>query len=554
MSHIIFYAFTAYILCIYSALIPNCFSEQNDDAVVYEINGIKIKNFEVDKYFNKHKTNNSENIDSLAIINNFENDLYFLADAYDKELDKNPDVINVTKNMEVTLLTQVGGYVYNEYVTRKINVSESDIQIAYDKRNKFLDMDVLKFNSYDDYKKVLDKCCLDSIRTQDDFYKVLNIKNNYDLFEFRNYYACWPFVNYWEIRNYFFYLPANSVSSVAKSSKGIFVFFVKKTELKKQKPLDDNERNKIKSSLSEIEKQLHELEYYKIIDDQANIFFCNDNLSQFMDRAITINDFSTIDKKAFFNLIELELMRYSYKGEVYSVTVSEFIDYYNDMLIKNNLYRLDDLKLSLKEIPYEKYLYDMAKELGFTNDSFLIMRMETFLHKEMIMKYVEKYFHSDIEINDQKLNTYYNKNILKFSGPNKIITTVIFFDNPGNAINSTPLINNLSDDQISKIKVRGMLSYCPNSVITYSDTIKYPRSAIQQLYSLRENEISSPFFCDGKTLLFIKRKDFGSYPKPFEFVRETLIRNILKEETNIQKLRNIRDLKQKYKLIKYEKE
>jgi hypothetical protein len=100
------------------------------EEIVLEIPPVKITRYEYEKnlneYINNYK-NTNENDPSEEDFNTWKKDfidrMYLLTDLCTQGFDKRRDVINVVNSMERIILTQENGLVYNEFVTKKINVS-----------------------------------------------------------------------------------------------------------------------------------------------------------------------------------------------------------------------------------------------------------------------------------------------------------------------------------------------------------------------------------------------------------------------------------------------
>ena len=175
------------ILLVLSLLLvqPGCdYIRKNDhisERTILKIGDLQISEYEVQNIYKKFKLEYQRKYrrsptkeDVNLLLNRFVDNTYILAEAVYQGLEQDEKMEKEIQRTFRYILTQPGGLLYKEIVENNVMVSHSEIKEAYEKNNKILHFEYLKFKSIEElsfkiavkvtpYKKVIRsieyRCC-----------------------------------------------------------------------------------------------------------------------------------------------------------------------------------------------------------------------------------------------------------------------------------------------------------------------------------------------------------------------------------------------------------
>ncbi len=359
----------------------------------------ELKSF-LDAYIEKHK--NSSLLNEKEIINNgineFINDTYFLADAYDKEIDNITSLNERIVRTSRFLMVQKYGPLYQEIIEKKVIITTEELQEAIMKRKRivkakyiimpkiFLE-NLLKIDSVNycldliTFQKIMsDSCVLRNIKIVDQ-----------DII--------YPFLLFSKTVNDEIYnLKIGEITKpILLGDKVCYV--LKKADSLNFEAEDQENRQKILSSLKiQKRKEIEKTHEEKISSDVITIKN-EKNISKFAGFIVTINLMKEDIDNALHCCIVDTLMKINIAGLDTFITVGNFINYYKYLPVKRLIKTKEDINDYLDIIKNEEYEYRLAQKLSLYKTDSFINEIKNYKHKCMINEVKRYYSSKDIPAN-----------------------------------------------------------------------------------------------------------------------------------------------------------
>jgi hypothetical protein len=249
--------------------------------------------------------------------------------------------------------------------------------------------------------------------------------------------------------------------------------------------------------------------------------------------------------------LKLVLMRFFINDSAIIYTGRDYWDYVHYFPYVNSGYAqkevIDD---NLKDHVIRQYLYCVADSIGILKDIKFCLDKRIFVNKQLRYYYDITEFQKYISVTDKELSDYYEQNKATYKSHKVSVLSILTFRNEEAAITN----RNAVSDIISRGRyfalndtslLKGLLSYQPNLRIE-NNSRSFPPELINNIFSLPENQLSTPFNYNNNYLLFFVTKREGAAIHEFSEVKDQIKTKLINDKFN--KLRNQRvlDLKKKY--------
>ncbi|MCK5169864.1 MAG: peptidyl-prolyl cis-trans isomerase [Bacteroidales bacterium] len=510
------------------------------DNIVLKVGNIEITKYEFDKNKKRYYDPNSGK-SYMEWLDEFINEAYFLADAFDNKFDT---VATINKNLDIvacSMVGRVGGYLWNKVEEPKLVFSDSEIEKIYKKRDKVFFLEYLSFTDEKAIAMLLKNDTV--IKTATDFNRLIDICRPNNSVIIKNGAFLYPFDELEPVKDIIFGLNQGDVTPLIRVYDKIVAIHLLKTENTKQQPFTF-EKDQIKRVLREIKTtQLTDKKRIEIFN-KAHIII-NEKLEDTVFKIINDTQYDFCK-----NTLTDTLMRYTLENQPKYLLIKDFVYYY-----RNNpfLYFVEE-KQMLRNILYdfveEQYLFTEAENLGVTKETGYILDKKNYKNKLILGYYYRNKFYNNVNVSDDELQVYYNDNKQNFTGANSCNVSVFTFNDKQSATKnlgylyskiSTGKFKDISDTTI----VKGLISYKRDIKIDKDNKI-YPQELTRDIFNAPLNQLEGPIDYNNVCILFVKTKQEGKKIKPFEEIKEEIRNIITDDKADVLKKQKIKELKEKY--------
>jgi hypothetical protein len=528
-----------------------CYAQESiNQEVVLNVGPVQITKYEFEKNFNRVFPASAENNQSQKKewIKYYINQTYFLADAYLKgyidDQRVNYDVTRVGKYM----LTQPYGLYEQKTLFSAIKITEQEIFREYEKRSKYL-VSYFFFKSANE----MNNCFSNKIpKTKKEFESAVKMHTELRYNNFFDDTLLCP-CQFNEKRIGLDTIQENQVSQPFVTPEGIYLFLIKKKGNIPEK-YNETEKKKITEYLTtqkkdSIRKKNQEqlLKTLSIVSDSAIVKDIV-NRSQ-KDIHYRQNNYA-IDKTLFEDIQGKKLFEYKDGEIIKSVNLSEFINYFNQRIIREPISEQSIINTYIENFPVEEIYYKEALNLGMDKEIKYQMDEKNYRNNVINYYYDKDNFYDSIKIPDQEIIDFYYKNINQFRDTDAINISVFYFNTIENAQKTIRLIKNIKNlnDTLNYLKENnGLLEYnLKEDFSNLENLYKHRISSILKKLSI--NELSKPIEIKGRFLVIRKYVEPGVRTKPFIEVKADVRESIYQRKLEKMKAQRLSQLKQKFEL------
>jgi hypothetical protein len=542
-------------------------TDNNDDykEVVLDIPPVIITRYEYKKNLNE-LINNYKNTNkaepSEEILNNWRKEflekMYLLAGLKDEGFDKRQDVLNTVNSMERVIITQEHGLVYDEFVTKEVNVSEEAVKAAYEKSGKHIKVEYLKFpdKSYLTSMSSISKTN-GKIETKDDFNTLASACKGHSQIKYGTVEFVWPYFGIKNIAEKMYNLEKDEIIQPTEMADGIYVYCAKEVYYAEKLPYEKISP-RIKMILEENEKTVLRNTFYSKVDaavfshvDEAacDKFINKYDIELFKD----YNESRRAEKlnMQFKDILEDTMLIFSINSVNSILTVEGFLNHYSHMLMLPIFTNQSDLSNYLLGYVREEYLLQLADSLGIKQSIKFQLDKTNYKNKTILGFFEARDLLPNIQVSGDEIEIYYGEHQQDYLSGETAKISVYTFDSERNAkIGRMGLMRGMKNtppESEGKPQYEGLKQLDSNVVVTRNDG-KYSKEIIRVIFNLKDDQISSPLKSSGDFIVIKKIKETGSTVKPIEEVRDDIIQSIKKMKCDKIKNEKILLAKKRYQI------
>jgi hypothetical protein len=501
---------------------------------------LKIDNLIITKYeFEKNKERYFQaGTNYKKWINEFIEESYFLADAYNKKYDTLAKINTQLYYTSIAMISKVDGYLWERDEKPKLQFSNSEIKDVYKKRNQVFYMEYLWFPTEESIIETLGK---NTIETETDFIRASNITRSKKGIILENRAFTYPFDELFDSRNYIFAMEEGQISEPLKAKKGFFIVHLIQKEETKQKDYKVDKKRIVETLKAQKTQELITQKQSEVYSETA--IRINNNNCQNIVKCIETNKFGSFEKDT------LAVYDLNNKQEV--ILVQDFQEYLtNSPFISSGISDSSAVKQTIKDLVIQKYNFFNARNTGILDDIKYQLDEKNYCNKLILNEYLNNEVFSKANVNETELQDYYQKiSKEKALAEECTITTYTFKTEQGAYGNIHYIDKLLNEGKIVTIKdsthIFGMKK-CNQNILVKPNDNNLPASAIQQIFSAPINKIYGPFQMDDDYVLFLKTEERGSRIAPLDEIKEELVFEIKQMKLASLKTELLNELKNKY--------
>ena len=514
--------------------------KQIDDEIILTAGQVEITRYEFEK--NKSREFDPQRSSYQQWLNNYLDETYLLAEAYAMRCDSLPEIQKTVHYATLTMIGEVGGYLWNKVEEPKLNLSRSQVKKVYKKRNRVFHLEYLLFPDGKTMSESLGNNTI--INNNSDFDAAVNRCKKDSSVRYSKIALLYPFSSLYPLKDFIISLKEGEISKPLKTYNGIYIIRASKIEACDLKPF----RTEYKKFLGELQQYLR---MQLIKGKQAEIF----SQANIWINPSTVNEIWLLlqeDQQLQENYDENNdtVLLYSLQNKRIALKLNGFTDYFSHLPFRQVIKNQQMLHQIFENYVIEQYLYIEAEKQGILKDKEFILDRKNFRNKVMINYYINNIVRSKIHITEQDALDYYQNNRQKYSEPQSCIFSVIKFKDYTTAYlkyNSiAQMLKAGSTDILSDTDLKNSVVSYDSSTVLHRSTKDYPSDIIKTIFNLPVDQVSLPFNFDNTGLLFVKRSESDKRISPFVEVKEMIVNSLADEELKKQLIRTTEILKTKY--------
>lgn len=515
-----------------------------DDRIVLSISKVSITGYEIEKHLaiarDMHRQKNNTTATDTEIgqwINSFIDRCYLLADAYSKGYDTIPETNRWVKAMEHYIISHPGGLL-DDKLTRV--PTEKEIMEGLQKNARKVCYRYLKFPNYNRALDFLDGNIF--LKNNAEFENAIGkaaansfIKTGEDSVQ-------WPFWKHGEREENILNLKKGEVSSLQNFSDGFYIVQVRRIEIIDTSTLAPQLRRFIAEFIRRNKREKARTDYYARVMREAEIILNNVVVEQLEDHLRSKGAINRFDETMFNDLRSRPIFTYHINGKQEQVSAAEWMDYYNDIPMRQELLPGPQLKSYLELMVYDEYAYRKAAELGITMEPGFILDRENYKKNIVWFIYEREELMKSINITEDDIKKTYESNKQQYTEATDALVSVFHFASRREAIQGIPGIREAILDSSVKMKAKKIEWH---KSVHYKDGF-FNDSIVSVIFSMKDGDISGPLYTGQDFVIIHKGPETGSRIKDLNELRQAITKQLKEERLAEKKRLYLQHLKKKY--------
>lgn len=529
--------------------------DEVSDEIVLKVGSVEITKYEFEKNKKQFEQSNTQ-IGSKALktwLNGFIERAYILADAYKKRYDTIQSLNKTLNYASADQIAKVNGYVWAKVEEPKLQVSESELKEAYEKRDQLYHIEYLYFPNIELLDSVLknDK----AVKNPAQFNHLIQASKENTTIKYNNDSFLWPFDFFEPVKEKIYSLNEGDVVGPLNLPDGYYILHLVKKEKKMQQTFD-KEKDPIVWQIRDARTlQIAEAKQKEIFS-KTNIVINEDEVNKLSGqlKKLQINQIrensGSIDKKMQNEV----LMTYSINKSQKCYAVRDFMDYIRYApVLAGDYYQKEAIMECLHDQIIAQYIFLVADSLGILKEKKYLLDRKNFMNNLLETYYDDKEFFKQITITDKEISDYYENNKTSYTiGKVSIVSFLTFKDKDAAIENRSRVEQIVYSGQFYNLKdtstLKGLITYQPNLKIEFTNK-EYSPEIINQIFSLQENQVSMPIEQNKNYILFFVTKRDGQRIKELNEVKEQLKMELTGKKIDGLKSKRVTELKKKYPMV-----
>jgi hypothetical protein len=515
---------------------------------------LKVGCLEITKYeFEKNKTRDLvvNGTDSSALFNstklavwkkNYINKCMIIADAYSKQYDTIKSIQKSIKHVGNYMMVQRYGYLWKQTISPIVDANKVVTDEKIEKRKKLFYFDYVASKNIEELVKLTNPDTL--VQNNAEF---LNLKNQYPQNKAisTGYFSSqWPFLAFWKYRDYIFNMKEGSVSKLFVFEDNYMYLYLDHieeitiTEKEKANLLTElqlgTEEELIKKGTVEMEAKCRP----KLNQTNLNI------IGQFLAKGNSISEFKN----------DIELIQFYINDTLMKIGTKDFIDYYSNLVVRDEIRDTEKLISYLNEFYGDKYLINEAKKLNLFNSDIFKLDQKNYQNNVFFGKYLEDEILKDIKVDSAEITKYFLNNKANFKQPKTIVASMYLFNKSADAsIGANKIAELLIKKESAKTHdstiINGLCQFIPNVKIDLENPEPYSEEFINTLITTPVGRIAQRSVVhQNKYVVLFKIEESGESYKKLKDVSNYIEYQIKAEKGEIKRQTLVSQLKTRYKV------
>ena len=440
---------------------------------------------------------------------------------------------------------------FNDVVTKNIVIRGEEVSDTYEKRANTYTISYLQFIDNCDCVRIFES---DFIKKNADAFDILVMKyKNNDNVLFNTVSLIWPFSLFRDKMEEIFALKVGETSGPIELNSAVFVVHLDSIRPNHQEPFEVEylniqrtlQNHKRVCLMDEYETELYQKAQTQIDLNAVELFLTTHLQSLF---PYVIDDF------LFYDSGDIELAYYYFNDDLVTITIHDFIEFYNTYEPRRNLNTLNDCINYIEEMVFYKCAFQDAVNRGLTNDTLYRLDVKVSERQIMLRAYDNYVLDPMIIISDQEIQATYEEQIADYEdGEYAHISWLLF----GSEYDAERFVSKItesqrSDKQFSFLNDPSFVSNAQSVIL--KETIPYnskefPSYYVNAVFKMTDGAISAPWKINSKFYIIFKHSESGQRIKSLDEVRDQIVQQLKREKLVIIKDEILPKLMKKYILI-----
>ena len=310
---------------------------------------------------------------------------------------------------------------------------------------------------------------------------------------------------------------------------------------KSDSPLYKNIRDKVKTS--QAAKEIAVDNYNDSIIRRASIIINRSALALFDPMLIRDKKVKIISKADVTGNLNKELAAYNATdGKRTNITINEFTDYYNSLVLRKILKDTADLRFYLKQMALNGYIRKDAEKLGVQNEPEFKLNKKNFTDNVVYEKYRQDRL-GNSPVSETELKQAYNTIKDRATRPTGIVYSILTFENLPNAVKAMRLLQKTPTDtslQLNKLSSKWQVKLIEGRK-QIADTLK------NILFRMKPGQVSFPIEVNNQFVILKLESATGNKPLLINDMRPYLQSIAMEKRKNDNQQNHMSELEKKYK-------
>ena len=264
-----------------------------------------------------------------------------------------------------------------------------------------------------------------------------------------------------------------------------------------------------------------------------------------------------IEKRTYMDILGEVIMSFNLEGEFREITVEDFVEHYQNQLIRRWINSRIKLNNFLKDWVIIECGYREAEKLGITQTKKFVLDRKNYKFDLVYNKFIRNDLENKIIVDDSEIEQVYQNRIDSFKDGTEVSLSVFRFDSRATAFPEYMKLDKLSSKGIQcevdlPDSTIGLIGKDLEITLTH-DSEKFTPKVMELLFRAGDNSVIRT---SGRTDIIFKHSESGSRLKPLEEVRGEIEKQLRQEKLEIMKKELLDELKKKYTIennIDYDK-
>ncbi len=450
------------------------------------------------------------------------------------------------------ILLQRGGLLYTKLIKQQVRVTPATVEEAKQHLDTLCEVEYVMFNSKEELRRILGNDT--SINTTEDFQRAVQQCSNYPEIIHHTMTWSWLSDSFVLLRDSIYALQEGRPSQFLVDGKKRLMLIVNKRMAAPYYVSQDTGFEKaIIPAIAYIEEKRLSDKFDDDIYSAAQLQINDDTIQQIWSRInnTTITFFDTTQFKDCTNHI---IMSYYIDTSLVRVTVGDFMNFYNNRVMRDFITQKIQLYDLLYDIAWEENAMLFVKRHSIDKDSNYVRRRMLYKQLLVVDYFLKHNMHH--HSTDEELRAIYKKSLMRFNDGEYAIINIYTFSEFRDAIMGRLMLMNLIDKgdsitELDKSSLKGLVKAEMHARLHYRDT-RFNKKTMASIFDLKEKYVLPPIQTIDSVYVVIQKEGIeGERFKDFENVKE-----ILRAENEAEELRQIKnevrkDLLKKFKIIVY---
>lgn len=287
-------------------------------------------------------------------------------------------------------------------------------------------------------------------------------------------------------------------------------------------------KNEIKKTLRKVEVRE---QYQKTIEKKARIKINATILLQLQKFLQSHGPLHEFDKVSLVNLLQANIMSYKENFKSKTVSVDQFMDYYNFLPLKKEIKNSDDLVYYIKSMVFDAYAYKKAQEYGLTQENKFLLDKENYKNEVIYYLYNKNVLNRGLNVSDEEVKNIYDLNRFKFKQAKDVNVSIYYFEDRNNALLG---MFRIKRGNVDITNLQGLENIERNKILNYQSNV-FSDSIKSLIFDLKIDRPSKPILTNGKFMVVVKESESGKRIKSLDEVEDILVKKIEDRKLNEKK-------------------